>query len=66
MLGRVNYITQNIYQDLGPYDKVDGTDFEDEMQNLISNHLHNYFHQGLRLKKTSRLKIGRASCRERV
>lgn len=53
MLGRVNYITQNIYQDLGPYDKVDGTDFENEMQNLISNHLHNYFHQGLRLKKTS-------------
>lgn len=52
MLGQVNYITHNVYQDQGPYDKVEGSDFENIMHKLVSNYLQKYFIQGLRLKKT--------------
>lgn len=52
MLGKVNYITSNVYQDQGLYDKVEGADFENEMYKSISNCIQNYFIQGLRLKKT--------------
>ena len=52
MLGQVNYITSNDYQVQGPYDEIEGSDFENKMHKLISNYIQNYFIQGLRLKKT--------------
>lgn len=52
MLGRVNYITNNNYQDSCPYDNMEGTDFEEKMQLLLSKELQNYYSQGLRIKKT--------------
>ena len=52
MLGRVNYITKNLYQESYPYDNIEGLDFEDQMHQLISNEMQHYYVQGLRLKRT--------------
>lgn len=52
MLGRVNYITKNLYQEPGPYDNIEGSDFENQMHHLISNEIQRYYTQGLKLKRT--------------
>lgn len=52
MLGRVNYITKNLYQESYPYDNIEGHDFENQMHLLISNAVQRYYVQGLRLKRT--------------
>lgn len=53
MLGRVNYITKNLYQDSCPYDNMEGHEFEKRMHQIISDQLQEYYVQGLRIKKTS-------------
>lgn len=53
MLGKVTYITENIYQELGKLDEVDGHSFEKLMVQYISKELEPYFSKSLRIKNTS-------------
>lgn len=53
MLGKVTYITQNIYQESAKLDEVDGHSFEKLMFQYITKELEPYFSQNLRIKNTS-------------
>lgn len=52
MRGKVNYITENIYNNNGIFDTVVGADFENKMYEFICKSLKNKMLNGLRINQT--------------